>query len=107
MAETVEPNWVKLTVGVPVRLHFKDHRIISRPITDRLFGVPRQVNSLIFMVDRLNGNAVDMRFSAVSDRLIGEFTPYLEAKRYANYEFEIIKEGPEMAAPRISRVIPI
>jgi len=100
-------NWVKLEPGVPKRLHFTDHAVTTRRLTDPVLGIPKDVRSLIFLVDRVDGRPVSMMFSVVSERLAGELSAYLPDKRYRNYEFTLIKDAPGMVAPRILVVSPV
>ena len=95
-------NWVKLTPGVEVKLHFREYRITPREIQDPFWKVDRQVNSLLFLVDRENGKPVDKMFSVISDRLAQEFEPYLEDGSYKLYEWTIVKGDNVMVPPRIA-----
>ena len=107
MAEVLPANWVVLRPGVPVRLHFRAAKTVSRVITDPIFGVPKTVTSLLFLVDRENGAAVDKTFSVVSGRLAEELSGYLEAERYRAYEFTFVKDAPGTVPPRLVEVRPI
>lgn len=95
-------NWVKLAPGVPVRLHFVDHRIVERQITDPIRGVPTTRRSLIFYVDERDGRSVDMMYSVVSEKHASDFEGYLPDKSYVNYTFTIIKDAPGFVPPRIT-----
>jgi len=99
-------NWVVLKPGVPTRLHFVDHVVMPRVITDPFFKVPREVVSWVFRVDREDGKPVDKIFSVLSDRLKGELAGYIEGKRYREYEFTLLKEAPGTVPPRIVTVTP-
>jgi len=103
----IEPNWVMLKPGVPVRMHFIDHVAVPREITDPYFGVPRTVQSLVFRVDRQDGVEVERAFSILSDKLKNDLSGYLVDKRYRGYEFIIVKPGPGTVAPRIVEVRPL
>lgn len=100
-------NFVVLKPGVPVTLHFVDHRVVSRVITDPLRGVPVTRESLIFYVDEVDGRKVDMVFSVLSQKLAAEFAGYLPDKRYTRYRFTILKEAPGFVPPKIVKVTPI
>lgn len=107
MAELPMANWVVLTPGVPVRLHFKDHRFVERVITDAIFGVPKRVRTLMFLVDEEGGRPVEKSFSVVSGKLADDLSGYLEGARYRAYRFTIVKDAPGTVAPRILEVTPI
>jgi len=100
-------NWVKLTPGVPTRLHFTNHAIVKVPITDPLTKFTKTVESLQMLVDREGGSPVSKTFSVLSERLAGELGPYLPDKRYAKFEFVIVKDGPGPTPPRIAQAIPL
>jgi len=106
LAEMPMANWVVLKPGVPVRLHFKAHRVVERTITDPIFGVPKVVRSLMFLVDRENGAAVDKTLSVVSGKLADELSGYLEGERYKGYTFTIVKDAPGTVPPRILEITP-
>ncbi len=95
-------NWVVLKPGVEVKLHFKEHRITPRAIKDPFWKVDRMVNSLLFLVDREDGQPVDKMFSVISDRLAQEFEPYLVDGSYKLYEWTIVKGDNIMVPPRIA-----
>jgi len=97
---------VILKPGVPKRLHFKDDTTEDRQIQDRYFNVPRTVKSLIFLVDRVDGASVDKTFSVLSQKLINDLAGYMENKKYRNYEFTLVKDGPGTVPPRIVSVTP-
>lgn len=96
-------NWVKLPVGVEVRLHFREYRVTARPITDPVFGVPRTVQSLLLLVDREDGMPVDKMLSIVSEKLASELKPYLDDGTFRNYEWCLVKDAGGFSAPRVSR----
>lgn len=100
-------NWVRLEPGVRTRLHFKDHRISEREITDPYWKTARTVRSLLFLVDRQDGAPVDKTLSVTSERLASEFEPYLEGKAYTLYDW-VLEKGPDkMTPPRIAQRIPL
>ena len=94
-------NFVRLRPGVPVALHFRDHAIVDRVITDPTFGVKRTVKGLLFLVDEQDGGPVDKTFSILSDRLAGDFSGDLEGKAYRGYIYVIVKDAPGTVPPRI------
>ena len=96
-------NWVKLPVGKVVCMHFREYRVTPRQITDPMFGVPRTVTSLVFLVDRVDGAPVDKTFSVVSERLAQEFEPYLEDGSYRNYVWCLVKDAAGFTAPRVAK----
>ena len=100
--KVVLDNWVKLPVGKRVCMHFSQYRIVSRQITDPYFGTPRTVSSLLFMVDRVDGEPVDKTFSVVSEKLADEFEPYLEDGSYRDYTWCLVKDGDGFIAPRVA-----
>lgn len=97
-------NWVKLTPNVKVRMHFKDYRVVERSITDPWFDVPMKQQSLVFLVDRLNGEPVSKRFSVLSEKTANELQPYLEDGSYKAFEWVFEKPDDMTAAPRITRL---
>ena len=99
-------NWVVLVPGREKRLHFSDHRIVERAITDPWTHQPKVVQSILFWVDFEDGNPVSKSFSVISQRLAGELTPYLENKRYVHFAFRFYKEAPGTVAPRLARAEP-
>jgi len=100
-------NFVVLRPGVPVTLHFTDHRIVKRTITDPIRGVPVERESLVLYVNRENGSPVDKMYSILSQKHAAEFAGYLEGKRYLAYNFTIVKDAAGTVPPRISQVLPV
>lgn len=94
-------NFVKLAPGVPVKLHFKDHRFVERVIMDAVFEVPRTVKTLLFLVDERDGTPVDMTYSVLSERLASDFAGDLPGKAYRGYTYTIVKDAPGTVPPRI------
>ncbi len=86
-------NYVILKEGIPTRLHFTDHEIQSREITDPLTKLPKTVRALVLTVDQLDGRAVDARYSTISEKHAMIFSPYLGDKSYKNYDFIITQVG--------------
>jgi hypothetical protein len=104
--EPILSNWVKLDVGVAKRLHFNNHVIMSRPITDPTTKMPIERQSLTFYVDREDGRVVSKSYSVLSEKHAGDFAGYLPDYKYRNYEFVIVKEVAGPMAPRILEVRP-
>ena len=94
-------NWVKLPIGKVVCMHFREYQITPRLITDTFWKTQRTVNSLLFLVDRVDGKPVDQTLSVVSERLAMEFQPYLEDESYKNYLWCLVKDAEGFTAPRI------
>lgn len=86
-------NIVMLEAGTPERMHFTDHIVADRDITDPLTGRPGVRKVLEFTVDRLNGVAANAKFSTMSESLYGMFEPFLVGKLYRGYEFIVTKRG--------------
>jgi len=107
LAARLVENWVVLSPGVPKRLHFTEHKVADRVITDPIFGRPKTVSSLLFLVDEEDGRAVNKTFSVVSEKLVGDLSGYLEGNRYRAYRFTIVKDAPGTVPPRILEVTPI
>jgi len=86
-------NYVILQTGVPGRLHFTDHVIMARTITDPITGGPTRRNVLIFEVDQFNGKEVAAKYSIMAEKHAGQFEPYLTDKSYRAYDFVITPVG--------------
>ena len=86
-------NIVMLEDGKPARLHFTDHTVEKRTINDPNTGRPGIRNVLVFNVDRLDGRAVDARYSTMAEKLAAQFETYLSDKSYRNYEIIITQTG--------------
>lgn len=99
-------NFVILVPGVEKILHFSDHRIESRVITDPYTKQPKKVESLLFTVDTEDGRAVSRSYSILSQKHAAEFSGYLEGLRYRDYVFTVVKDAPGTVPPRIVSVRP-
>jgi hypothetical protein len=86
-------NYVMLENNVPTRLHFTDHHIESRTITDPVTGEPAKRKVLVFEVDRMDGRAVEAKYSTMSEKHAAQFEPYLGEKSYRNFTFTIVRSG--------------
>ncbi len=90
---TVLENYVILSAGVPATLHFYDHAIVSRTITDPATLKPATRQSLTMEVDELDGRTVNAKFSIMAEKLASVFGPYLADKSYTSKNFIITKTG--------------
>lgn len=99
-------NFVMLSPGVEKILHFSDHKIEPRVITDPFTKQPKKVESLVFTVDQEDGRAVSRSYSILSQKHAAEFSGYLEGNRYRDYVFTIVKDAPGTVPPRIVSVRP-
>jgi hypothetical protein len=86
-------NYVILEAGIPTRLHFIDHHIERRTITDPVTGQPGSRAVLVFEVDRMDGQPVISKFSTMAEKLAAIFEPYLPTKSYTAFEFTIVQSG--------------
>lgn len=86
-------NNIILQDGIPARMHFTDHHITPRTITDPSTGEPTVRNTLEFEVDRLDAMPVAARFSTMAEKLAGHFSPYLSDQRYRGFDFVITQTG--------------
>jgi hypothetical protein len=106
MAGVIE-NFVVLKPGIPVTLHFSDHRVVSRQITDPVRLVAATRETLLFYVDEVGGTKVDKVYSILSQKHAAEFAGYLPGKKYVGYRFTVIKDAPGFVPPRIVKVEPL
>jgi len=90
-----------LTPGVLKSVHFTDHKIERRVITDPITRASRTVESLLFVVDEEDGRATSRTYSILSQKHASEFAGYLEGRKYRDYTFQIIKDAPGTVPPRI------
>ena len=84
-------------------MRFREYQVTSREITDPFWKTPRKVESLLFLVDRVDGKPVDKTFSVVSEKLAQEFEPYLEDGSYKSYLWCLVKDAEGFVAPRVAR----
>jgi len=99
-------NYVILETGVPARIHFTDHVIQRRTVTDPLTNEPTTRNVLVFEVDRLNGRDVAAKYSIMAEKHAGQFAPYLPKKDYRDYDFVITRSGEGFRTSWSLQVIP-
>jgi hypothetical protein len=100
-------NYVMLETGIPTRLHFTDHRIQRRTVTDPVTGEPASRNVLVLDVDRMDGRPAVAKYSTMSEKHAMQFEPYLEGKRYRDYEFTITRTGEGFLTQYSVSVVPI
>jgi len=99
-------NIVKLEDGIPAKLHFWDHRIERRTITDAATGAPTIRQVLVLEVDTLNDRAVAARLSTMASKLADKFSAYLPDKSYRNYDFVITQRGEDFRRSWSVKAIP-
>lgn len=100
-------NYLMLEEGVPARVHFSDHVIEKRTITDPLTGQPTTRNVLVFDVDLLNGLPVFAKYSIMAEKHASQFAAYLEKKQYRDYNFTITMSGEGFRRSWSLQVIPM
>jgi len=86
-------NYVRLDAGIPKRLHFTDDYLVERAIADKETGKIKRAKSLVFWVDREEGEDVAKSFSVLSEKLAAHLQPFLKDKEYTKYDFIITKMG--------------
>ena len=99
-------NYVILQPGIPARLHFFDHVIESRTITDPVTRGPATRNVLVLDVDSLDGKAVNAKYSVMAEKHANQLAPYLGDKSYKNYDFIITVNGEGFRRSWSVQVIP-
>jgi hypothetical protein len=87
-------------------MHFADHLIQTREITDPDTGRLKEIRTLAFDVDELNGQPVVSSYSITSEKHAMDFGPYLEGKRYRDYYFEVTQTGDRYSRVYILKVAP-
>ncbi len=90
---TVLQNYVILEPGIPARLHFVDHVIQTRTITDSQTGKPSSRQVLVFDVDEVDGAPTVSKFSTMAEKLASKLGPYLPTKSYTAFNFTITQNG--------------
>ena len=86
-------NYVELLPGKPTKMHFSDKYKITREIEDKALGRLKELDSLTFWVDELDGKPAARTFSIVSKNLASLLEPYLAEGAYKSYDFIITKTG--------------
>jgi hypothetical protein len=100
-------NYVILQNGVPARLHFYEHSIDKRTITDPVTGKPALRSVLVLEVDKLNYRAVTSKFSVMAEKLAAQLGPYLEGNAYKDYDFVITQNGEGFLRSWSVQVVPL
>ena len=101
-----EPSYVRLVEGIAKKLHFTDHKWITKEIKDPITGWVKRLRTLVFRVDWEDGRHVDKTFSVTSSKLQQMLLPYLDGKAYKRYIFEIRKRGSGFLTEFEIRTIP-
>jgi hypothetical protein len=99
-------NYIILEPGIPARMHFTDHVITRRTITDPVTGGGTPRNVLVFDVDKLNGLAVAAKYSTMSEKHALQFQPYLADKSYRDYDVVITVTGEGFRTSYSTQFIP-
>ena len=99
-------NNVILQNNIPARMHFADHRVGPRTITNPDTATPAVRNTLEFDVDSLDGRPVSAKFSTMAEKLASQFGPYLGDKSYRNFDFIITQRGEGYLRQWTVQVIP-
>lgn len=99
-------NYVILEDGIPAKLHFWDHTIERRTITDPTTGGPIIRNVLVLEVDTLNDRPCAARLSTMAEKLADKFSAYLPDKGYRGYDFVITQSGEGFRRTWSVKVIP-
>ena len=99
-------NYVILEDGVPAKLHFWDHHLERRTITDPATGAPVIRTVLVLEVDTLNDRPVAARLSTMAEKLADKFSAYLPDKSYKGYDFVITQMGEGFRRSWTVKVIP-
>ena len=99
-------NHVMLQDGIPARMHFTDHQVVRRTITDRQTGRPTSREVLELSVDSLDGRPVGAVFSTMASKLADQFAPYLPTKSYVQYDFVVTQRGEDFQRSWTVQAIP-
>lgn len=86
-------NIVILNPDIPERMHFTNHTIVNRDITDPTTGRGATRKVLEFDVDRLNGQPAAAKFSTMAETLYAQFEAYLPNQLYRQFEFIVTRRG--------------
>jgi hypothetical protein len=100
-------NTIILQDGVPARLHFTDHHIETRTITDAVLQAGVRKNTLVMSVDRLDGRAVEAVLTTMAEKLAAQLGPYLPDKSYKNFEIIITQRGERFRRSWTLQFIPL
>uniref|UniRef100_A0A6M3XSQ2 Uncharacterized protein n=1 Tax=viral metagenome TaxID=1070528 RepID=A0A6M3XSQ2_9ZZZZ len=86
-------NWIGLTPGLPLRLHFTDYYLMQREIMDKDLGRPKKIWSHVFYVNEADGQPVSRTFSIMSQKLWAHLEPFADNNEYRGYDFIITQMG--------------
>jgi len=89
----IQTPWIVLVAGVPKVLHLADHIIYDKPIRDPETGFIKAVTTLTFLVDREDGVEIAKQWSILSPALAANFLPFIDQKRYRDWNFTVIESG--------------
>ena len=103
---TVLENYVILEEGIPARLHFRDHALMKKTITDPVTLQPANRNTLVFEVDTLDGRSVESKLSIMAEKLASHFETFLDNKSYRNNDFVITANGSGFRRSFTVQVLP-
>lgn len=107
MAEFIPENWVIFKPGQRKTLHFYDHAMVERVITDPVTKTPKRVKTLVLYVDEEDGVKVEKMLSLLSYSLAQKIAAYIPGKAYTRYKFTIEKPLDKFAKPELVEVTPI
>jgi len=99
-------NYIALETDTPTRLHFTDYYYVERLIWDPELKIRKMVRSLVFWVDRLDGEPCARTFSVLSKKLAAQLEGYLAEDKFKEYEFIITKSGEGFLTEYRVKVIP-
>ena len=86
-------NYVILQPGTPARMHFRDHDLAAQTITDPVTRKSKEINTLRFAVDELDGKPVHATYSITSEKHANDFAPFLAQRKYLQYDFIVLVTG--------------
>lgn len=90
-------NYIELEKDVPARLHFTDHYTVTREIWDKNLNRFKEITSLVFWCDELNGEPAARTFSVISESLATMLRPSLPNHEYINFDYVITKRGEDFS----------
>jgi len=106
LAEFIPENWVILRPGERTTLHFYDHALVTKAITDPVTGRVKTVQSLTMYVDLQDDKKVSKMFSVISMKLAQAISAYIPERRYKEYLFLIEKPIEKFRPPYLVEVKP-
>jgi len=99
-------NFIVLQNDTPAVIHAVDHAFVDKDIMDPLTRKPKTVTTLEFQVDSLNGEPVNTSWSVISEKLASMLEPFLEDRRYRNFNFIVTKRGSGFMTDFEFRAVP-